>query len=241
MRSTACREIAAEPPRAPLSSSSNSNIPVADEDLATRLVAQSLAVDMADEFPDNADELLEAECIEYVPVPWRAKYSEEEWAAKVLALRSSVISEEPETLQQEYVSTVQHHELFGTHFFHVKKVNDVEAIAALPTSMIAAFNSDGLHFCDENRRVLMSYGYADISWRRLCRAVPCVRWRSVATNCATWGAVAQGRSPPARPRRCRRSSRRRHPPLGGPAPGARHAVTSLPAAQPAMQATGQLR
>jgi hypothetical protein len=138
------------------------NIPVADEDLATRLVAQSLAVDMADEFPDNADELLEAECIEYVPVPWRAKYSEEEWAAKVLALRSSVISEEPETLQQEYVSAVQHHELFGTHFFHVKKVNDVEAIAALPTSMIAAFNSDGLHFCDENRRILMSYGYADI-------------------------------------------------------------------------------
>ena len=166
-------------------------------------MAQSLAVDMADEFPDNADELLEAECIEYVPVPWRAKYSEEEWAAKVLALRSSVISEEPETLQQEYVSTVQHHELFGTHFFHVKKVNDVEAIAALPTSMIAAFNSDGLHFCDENRRVLMSYGYADISWRRLCRAVPCVRWRSVATNCATWGAVAQGCLPPARPRRCR--------------------------------------
>jgi len=81
---------------------------------------------------------------------------------KVLALRSSVISEEPETLQQEYVSAVQHHELFGTHFFHVKKVNDVEAISTLPTSMIAAFNSDGLHFCDENRRILMSYGYADI-------------------------------------------------------------------------------
>ena len=64
----------------------------------------------------------------------------------MLALRSSVISEEPETLQQEYVSAVQHHELFGMHFFHIKKVNDVEAIAALPTSMVTAFNSDGLHF-----------------------------------------------------------------------------------------------
>jgi hypothetical protein len=28
--------------------------------------------------------------------------------------------------------------------------------------MIAAFNSDGLHSLDENRKVLMSFGYADI-------------------------------------------------------------------------------
>ena len=57
---------------------------------------------------------------------------------------------------------MQHHDLFGTHFFHVKKVNDVDASAALPEVLIAAFNSDGLHFLDANRRILMSYGYADI-------------------------------------------------------------------------------
>lgn len=138
------------------------NIPVASEDDVLRLVAQSLAVDLADEFPETNDGLLEAECMEYVPVPWREKHSDEEWADKILALRSSVVNEEPETLQPEYVNAVQHHELFGTHFFHVKKVNDVDAIASLPTKMIAAFNSDGLHFLDENRRILVSYGYADI-------------------------------------------------------------------------------
>jgi len=138
------------------------NIPVADENVIMRLVAGSIAVDLADEFPDQGDDLLEAECIEYVPVPWRAKYGESEWADKILALRDSVIAEEPESLQQEYVNAVQHHELFGTHFFHVKKVNDVDAISSLPQKMIAAFNSDGLHFLDDNRRILMSYGYADI-------------------------------------------------------------------------------
>ena len=34
--------------------------------------------------------------------------------------------------------------------------------SSLPQKMIAAFNSDGLHFLDDNRRILMSYGYADI-------------------------------------------------------------------------------
>jgi hypothetical protein len=49
--------------------------------------------------------------------------------------------------------------------FRVKKVNDVEAISNLPTSMIADFNSDGLHFLDPacmSRKVLMSVGYADM-------------------------------------------------------------------------------
>ena len=40
---------------------------------------------------------------------------------QIFALRDAVISEEPESLQQEYVNAVQHR-LFGTHFFHVKKV-----------------------------------------------------------------------------------------------------------------------
>ena len=46
-------------------------------------------------------------------------------------------------------------------------------------------------------------------------------------GCGSAGVLAAGTAkalPPARPRRCRRSSRRRHPPLGGPAPGARHAL-----------------
>ena len=60
------------------------------------------------------------------------------------------------------MNEIKDHELYGTHFFHVKKVNDVEAISHLPSALIAAFNSDGLHFLDENRKILMSFGYADI-------------------------------------------------------------------------------
>ena len=39
------------------------NIPVADENVIMRLVAGSIAVDLADEFPDQGDDLLEAETI----------------------------------------------------------------------------------------------------------------------------------------------------------------------------------
>jgi hypothetical protein len=138
------------------------NIPVTDEATVVDLTAKAVAVDLADEFPDNPDELLEAEVMEYVPVPWRAKYSDDQWANMILAKRNAVINEDPDGLQANYVDAVKGHELYGTHFFHVKKVNEVEPVASLPANMIAAFNSDGLHFLDENRKILMSFGYADI-------------------------------------------------------------------------------
>jgi len=138
------------------------NIPVTDEEEVITITAKALAIDLADEFPEDADGLVEAEMMEYVPVPWRSKYSDDEWAKLILAKRSSVIDQDADGLQAQVVERVREHELYGTHFFHVKKVNDVEAISNLPTSMIAAFNSDGLHFLDENRKILMSFGYADI-------------------------------------------------------------------------------
>jgi len=137
------------------------NVPLAIEDTVVDLTAKSVAVDLGEDFPTDVDALLEAEVMEYVPVPWRAKYSEEQWAAKVLALRDYGESD-PDELQSQYVNAVSSNELYGTHFFHVRKVNDVDAISSLPTNLIAAFNSEGLHFLDENRRILMSYGYADI-------------------------------------------------------------------------------
>ena len=60
------------------------NVPLAVEDTVVDLTAKAVAVDLGEDFPTDVDSLLEAEVMEYVPEPWRPKYSEEEWAGKVL-------------------------------------------------------------------------------------------------------------------------------------------------------------
>ena len=137
------------------------NVPVSSLDSVVDLTAKSVAVDLGEDFPTDADGLVDAEVMEYVPMPWRHKFSDQQWAEKVLALRDYGESD-PDQLQDDYVASVSASELYGTHFFHVQKANDVEATASLPERLIAAFNSEGLHFLDENRRILMSFGYADI-------------------------------------------------------------------------------
>jgi hypothetical protein len=138
------------------------NIPVADEERVIELTHLALAIDLGEEFPDNADELLDAEMMEYVPVGWREKYGDEEWAAKILKAQANASMDDPDQMQLKYVERVQDHELYGSHFFHVKKANDPEAVGQLPELMVAMFNSDGLHFLNEERQILMSYGFADI-------------------------------------------------------------------------------
>jgi hypothetical protein len=113
------------------------NIPVlTDEEEVIMFATKAFAIAFADEFPEDADGLVEAEMMKYVPVSWRSKYSDTEWANHILAKRSSVIDEDADSLQTQVVDRVREHELYGTHFFHVKKANDVDAISKLPTPHI---------------------------------------------------------------------------------------------------------
>ena len=57
--------------------------------------------------------------------------------------------------------------LYGTCFFHVKKVEPddgvkCELVKELPELMIAAFNSDGMHFLRQDHELIHAFGYADI-------------------------------------------------------------------------------
>lgn len=125
-------------------------------------------------------------------MPWRDKYTEEEWAEKVLKYRGDLIDASPEDLQGMYVDEVKDSPLYGTHFFYVRQHKFPPHIAeGLDEELVIAFNSEGLHFLTLNRvrggevapavrgvaargaggsrrfgftpqEIVKSYGYADI-------------------------------------------------------------------------------
>ena len=74
------------------------------------------------------------------------------------------------------------HPLYGTHFFHVKKHTFPDAMSTFPEHLIVAFNSEGLHFLNEERETLISFGYADV-----------YRWGGSSTQFSliTWNAATQ--------------------------------------------------
>jgi len=57
---------------------------------------------------------------------------------------------------------VRDHPLYGTCFFHVRRHKFPEQMSTFPDHCIIALNSEGLHFLNEERETLASYGYADI-------------------------------------------------------------------------------
>jgi len=138
------------------------NIPIEDEAKLVELTTACLVADLGEECPGNQEEMLENECTEWVPPNWKEKYTPEQWADMFLEGRDAAMEKSGEELQASYVEEIRKHDLYGTHFFHVKKVNNPLAVKDLPDKVVAAFNSDGLHFLDESRKVLLSYGYADI-------------------------------------------------------------------------------
>jgi len=138
------------------------NIPIESEDEVAKITAQVMGVDLGDEMPDNDDDLVGADLLEYVPKPWRDNLEPHEWAAKVLTHRDSVIDAEPEVVQTAVVEAVKDHPLYGTCFFHVRKHKFPEQMEAFPEHCIVALNSEGLHFLSEERETLASFGYADV-------------------------------------------------------------------------------
>lgn len=105
----------------------------------------------------------------------------QEWAKLVKKRRKEYMDLDPEEIQQKYVERVRDHPLYGTCFFHVRKHKFPEAMDSYPEQVIIALNSEGLHFLNEDRETLASYGYADI-----------YRWGGSSTqfNIIIWNAEA---------------------------------------------------
>ena len=154
------------------------NIPINDNDEAVALITQSVAADYQaaeDVLPDEVGLLLAdpdeggGGLMEYVPVPWREKHSPEEWAEKVIAKEASeqYMNMDEKDIKATYVEAVKAKALYGTCFFHVKKVEPDDGVKCdlvkeLPELMVAAFNSEGMHFLTEEKETIHSFGYADI-------------------------------------------------------------------------------
>ncbi|RYY36711.1 hypothetical protein EON62_01580, partial [archaeon] len=93
----------------------------------------------------------------------------QEWAALVMKHFNTYEYEEgpytdldPAVLQNKYVDAVRDHPLYGTCFFHVRQHSFPEQLADFPQQCIVALNSEGLHFLNEERETLISFGYPDI-------------------------------------------------------------------------------
>jgi len=138
------------------------NIPIDNEDEAARMAATAIAVDFVDDFEESTEWLTEIGVANYISETYRGNHEPEEWAEMVLQHASGLLDAEPEELQKQYVATVKDHPLYGTCFFHVRKHKFPEQMDAYPENLIVALNSEGLHFLNEDRETLASFGYADV-------------------------------------------------------------------------------
>ena len=138
------------------------NIPTSDDEEAARLAAQAMAVDLSDEMGVDVDDLVEQNVLAYIPIPLRDKHDVSDWAAAVLEHREAAVEADPEVTQAKLVRSVKDHPLYGTSFFHVRKNRFPEHMSSYPNEVILALNSEGLHFLNEERDTLSSFGYADI-------------------------------------------------------------------------------
>ena len=148
------------------------NLTVSSESEILTMIAQSVYVDM-EEVPETAEELIEDGCLmEYVPQPWKRDYTEDQWGEKVLAEMQSLDGEDFNDIQDMFVDKVRPHELYGTCFFHVKRVPyeagspEPRLVKDMPDVMYCAFNSEGMHFLSDTLgktyNVLQEFGFADI-------------------------------------------------------------------------------
>jgi len=181
------------------------NIPVGTEPEIVQMVAQSVYVDM-EEVPDTREELIEDGCLmEYVPQPWKRDHTDEEWGELVLTAMQQLDGADFNEIQDQFVEKVRPHELFGTCFFHVKRVPyeagapEPRLVKGLPDVMYCAFNSDGMHFLSDalgkSYNIIREFGFADIyRWGGSHTRFSLIIWvRSfllLERVCCCWGEVA---------------------------------------------------
>jgi len=118
----------------------------------------------------------------------------QKWAEKVLKHYNKFKTEdkrtyadmESEEIQGMYVDAVRDHPLYGTCFFHVRRHNFPEHMDSYPEHCIIALNYEGLHFLNEERETLSSFGYADIyRWGGSSTQFSIIIWNPTAQDTDT--------------------------------------------------------
>lgn len=139
------------------------NIRIEDEAKLIRLCAISMAVAL-DHIPETVQGLVDNDLLEFIPASARDRYSVENWADKILSQKDDVMSMSTVDCQLEFVEAVQDHPFYGTHFFHVHKLNNSpEIVAQLPVDLTIAFNESGLHVLDTaTMTTRLEFGYSEI-------------------------------------------------------------------------------
>ena len=130
------------------------NIPVTKEPDVVLLTAMSIACD-SEKFPSTEADLLDADLMEYVPVPWRSKKSDSNWARATFAVKGKVAKKSMEDLQNSYVEMVQKFPFYGHCFFYVRKELD-------GADMICSVSYEGIHFLSLARVELQAYKFSEI-------------------------------------------------------------------------------
>lgn len=144
------------------------NIDIEKESEVIALAAISMAVAFGEDMGASVPELVDAGVVDFISPSWRKRKAPEDWASALLGHRDDLVTLDAEQLQEQFLQIVQQSPQYGTHWFYVYKVDSTvnsqipSAITLLPRSIILAFNCEGLHIYDTNRKYIMNYAYADI-------------------------------------------------------------------------------
>lgn len=144
------------------------NIDIDDEEKVAGLAGISMAVAYGENMGSTIEELVETNVMDFIVPSWRDKNSPEIWADLILQSRDALVSSDPEDLQDQFLQIVQESPLYGTHWFHVYKVESPpsvvvpRAVRQLPKDLLLGFNAEGLHIYNVRRTLLLSFPYADI-------------------------------------------------------------------------------
>jgi hypothetical protein len=130
------------------------NLPVLKESDVVDMTAIAVAAD-SEKFPSTEQGLIEADLMEYVPVPWRGKKTDTNWARAVLAARGKVASKSLDYLQKKYVEQASLLPLYGVTFFYVRR-------AAEESDMICGIDHVGISFLSLSRVLLQSFPFKDV-------------------------------------------------------------------------------
>merc|ERR1711871_1425159 len=158
------------------------NIPVDDEGLVVELSAISFTVAFGQDFPDDVPSLIDSNVIDFILPAWRDHRTPEEWALKIIELRPKLINEDTGALQEKFVNILSEHQLYGTHWFYVFKVNNSpEIVRNLPNELLLGFNSDGMHAYTFEWKFVALFPYADIyRWGGTASQFSLIIWDSNA-------------------------------------------------------------
>jgi len=130
------------------------NVTVEKEADLILLTAIAIAAD-SEEFPSKEEDLLEASLTEYIPLAWRNKKTDANWARAVISQRGKVIRKTNEHLESLYVSMVSKYPLWGQCFFYVRK--EIEG-----SDMICGISNEGIHFYSLKRKEWQKYKYGEL-------------------------------------------------------------------------------